>query len=74
MKMEVTMGQFSNSVGRIIQAATIYAGPAKDIPTGTLPNPARANGLPTQVPVNLQGQVSSCYFEVNRALRAAGMP
>lgn len=74
IKMEVTIGNYVSTGNKIINAATIYGGPAADVPTGATPSVDRSQGLPVSVPVNLQGQRTSAYFNVSTALKAAGMP
>lgn len=75
MKMEVTVGQYTaNAANKIISGAVIYGGPATGIPTGgALVNTDRLQGLMQQTQVNTQGQMTRAYFDVNKALRNAGM-
>lgn len=74
MKMDVTIGQFNSTGNKIIHSAVIYAGPSAGVPTGSTPDDNRSQGMMSQKVCNLQGQVTSLYFDVNRALRNAGMP
>lgn len=74
MKMEVTMGNYQATNNRTIHAARIYAGPSSGVPVNAAISEAPAAGLPVQVQCNLQGQVSSCYYNVHQELKRTGMP
>jgi hypothetical protein len=55
MKMEWTAGQNVGNTDRLIQNAEMYGGNAHDVPSGSLPNIGRMQGMDKRVVCNLQG-------------------
>lgn len=50
-------------------------GPAHDVPTGgAVGNKQRLQGMQHIVPINLSGGVTKGYYDVYRAMTAAGRP